>query len=1015
MKNFKKVISAVIALAMLVSSFATVGAASFTDVADTAAYAEAVDVLKALGIVSGIEENGTFVFKPENTITRAEAATMIVGALAMTEDAKASAGTTQFADVNELAGWATGYVNVGVAQKFIAGRGDGKFDPLANVTYAEMCVMLTSIAGYGDYAKKQSDAAGVWSIGYTTMAASTGINKGVAVADSVALTRGQVAMMIYNTLVTPMLGVSEYSIVGNTFAQLDGKNNRDFKTLLSDKFAGYVVTATVEKTATSHNLDAGTAELRITKADWWDAEDATVPNAVNTTVPVPVILEGIDLNNSLLQSGKAIITEDDMGDYHLEYFAVTGKTETKTFDAEEYVMQEDLGEANRYGTTGKVRFGSRYYDVDGATVYVNGVSTATLGAHATASPYPAASAVPNSTVDQYLGAAVGDITLINNDTDNAYDVIMVDNYMVAKVAAVEYENGETTVVVVNKETVGSANFSEIVVSDEALEEGDIILSVTKNGAEAELSSLVKDDIIAYKADFVTNTGSGALKDPRELVILATNDTVAGKVTGEDTDENTYSIDGTAYKKVAGLGTLTLSETYTAKLDPFGRLFSAEKDGTAAKMAIALSYDVSGNELLKILLPDGTTKSYEVASTATVTAEALPTSVPTAAPTSEPELNAYLGNGSVPVEGRVIEYKIKNSTSEVTSIIFKAPDVDALTTADEFNGRTDRLGGAEILSNTAVIDAQDAVADPEKASNYATFNPSEFKDGSTYKFAAWKSGTLTSLVVLTAIGNKFNDESRFAVVKKYVGATVVNDDDVYEVTALYNGDAEAQLLFVNDPSSTLAAGDAFFFETDNDGYIVKIFKIYDYGTGFVNMTNALGNGGVTASDYIDTTDAGWTDDIINSANKDIQLVEGYVIPGEDGRVTFAAKNRNYKYTDPRPSATPAVVNVTATPQPLQYVNTTVDLKLDGGVLNGGVAVYAVADDVQAYLYNVSDTSVVKEHEKFRKADVALMASTGLERYLEDGIIFNNGADMAGEANSAIAMIVDDVVVAIYAIK
>ena len=47
-KNLKKVISAVIALAISASTFATVSfAKSFTDVASTASYAESVSVLSA--------------------------------------------------------------------------------------------------------------------------------------------------------------------------------------------------------------------------------------------------------------------------------------------------------------------------------------------------------------------------------------------------------------------------------------------------------------------------------------------------------------------------------------------------------------------------------------------------------------------------------------------------------------------------------------------------------------------------------------------------------------------------------------------------------------------------------------------------------------------------------------------------------------------------------------------------------------------------------------------------------
>ena len=74
-KNLKKVISAVIALALSASTFASVSfAKSFSDVAGTA-YAEAVDVLSALKIIDGYEDGS---FKPENTIKRSEAAKIIV-------------------------------------------------------------------------------------------------------------------------------------------------------------------------------------------------------------------------------------------------------------------------------------------------------------------------------------------------------------------------------------------------------------------------------------------------------------------------------------------------------------------------------------------------------------------------------------------------------------------------------------------------------------------------------------------------------------------------------------------------------------------------------------------------------------------------------------------------------------------------------------------------------------------------------------------------------------------------
>ncbi|MCR4718932.1 MAG: S-layer homology domain-containing protein, partial [Firmicutes bacterium] len=315
MKNFKRVISAVIALALSASTFVAVSASKFSDV-DNTSYAEAIDVLTALDVIHGYEEEGGLVFKPEGEITRAEAATMIVGALNMNADAKAAAGTSKFTDVNEKASWATGYVNVGVAQGFINGMDDTTFAPQENVTYAQMCVMLTLITGYGDYAK----AYGGWPTGYTTMAAQAGINKGVAVSNDTPLKRGQVAQMLYNAITTPVLGVTEYRLDGNTYSKLDGSGTNKFKSILSDKFDGYVIKGTVDSFPA-----AGEVKLSDVTSDYVKAEDAdkyfdgTGPYAINKAV----IENGIDLSTSIKQQVKAILYVDANDKKHLVFATQT--------------------------------------------------------------------------------------------------------------------------------------------------------------------------------------------------------------------------------------------------------------------------------------------------------------------------------------------------------------------------------------------------------------------------------------------------------------------------------------------------------------------------------------------------------------------------------------------------------------------------------------------------------------------------------------------------------------------
>ena len=139
-KNLKKVISSVAALTMVASSVAAF-AVDFPDVESTASYAQAVQELSALDVISGYDD-GTF--GPDKLVTRAEITKMIVDALAERSSAEASTESTKFADVS-ADHWAKGYINQGVANGFIAGMSDTEFDPDANVTYACKCYRLRNI------------------------------------------------------------------------------------------------------------------------------------------------------------------------------------------------------------------------------------------------------------------------------------------------------------------------------------------------------------------------------------------------------------------------------------------------------------------------------------------------------------------------------------------------------------------------------------------------------------------------------------------------------------------------------------------------------------------------------------------------------------------------------------------------------------------------------------------------------------------------------------------------------
>ena len=154
MRNLKKVISSVAALAIVASS-ASAFAVTFPDVDASANYNEAVKILSGLKIVEG-DENG--LFNPDKTVTRAEFTKMAVGALGEMASAEAQT-TSKFDDAaNTSVHWAAGFIAQGVADGFIDGYDDHRFGPDDTVTYAQACKMLVASIGYTTYA----EAAGGW-------------------------------------------------------------------------------------------------------------------------------------------------------------------------------------------------------------------------------------------------------------------------------------------------------------------------------------------------------------------------------------------------------------------------------------------------------------------------------------------------------------------------------------------------------------------------------------------------------------------------------------------------------------------------------------------------------------------------------------------------------------------------------------------------------------------------------------------------------------------------------------
>jgi len=118
-------------------------ASDFVDVDTDAWYAEDVSVAFDKGLVQG---QGEGKFNPNATITREEAMVIVANALAYLNVADESneAVLSKFADSDSISSWAKDAAALLATNGVISGS-DGNLNPKANITRAEICVIIDKV------------------------------------------------------------------------------------------------------------------------------------------------------------------------------------------------------------------------------------------------------------------------------------------------------------------------------------------------------------------------------------------------------------------------------------------------------------------------------------------------------------------------------------------------------------------------------------------------------------------------------------------------------------------------------------------------------------------------------------------------------------------------------------------------------------------------------------------------------------------------------------------------------
>lgn len=265
MRSLKKLITLVLALAMVLTSVGiTAMAASFSDITDEKV-ASAVDKLVAHKIITGYED-GTF--RPDNQITRAEFAAIVTRMKGVADNLAADA-VTGFSDLDNDASraWARPYVKAAVDLKIINGFEDGTFRAGEPVTYEQAVKMLVCAVGYEVVAQSEYNKAlisnpnATWSAGYIAAANKHGITKGVITAQiSQPASRGVVAVLTSNALEVPELVTDEQ---GNLTKPEEGNEETEsnIKTITG------VIAETFYTGLDKQDTGLAEKEIKITNAD----------------------------------------------------------------------------------------------------------------------------------------------------------------------------------------------------------------------------------------------------------------------------------------------------------------------------------------------------------------------------------------------------------------------------------------------------------------------------------------------------------------------------------------------------------------------------------------------------------------------------------------------------------------------------------------------------------------------------------------------------------------------------
>lgn len=884
MKNLKRLIALVAVFALALTTIAS--AATFTDVAEDSAYYEAVETLTKLGIVDGMPD-GTY--QPEKVVTRAEMAKLIATMQGIGNTAQ-SGSATKFSDV-PASHWASGYIAnaTGVA---INGMPDGTFRPDQNVKFEEAVKMIMATLGYTVVA----NGNGGYPMGFVSAAIKEGVTNNVANANvGTDANRGTIAQLIYNAIDTPLVEQVTWEADGSgEYTKYDGTGSKAYKTLMSEnldvvKMKGVVLAnsvMSVNEAVTIDKDDDATVEItvnygyKVVDNDFFDKDgDSNYPNGYT-------FLAGD--SDAADYVGKAVIyfaMENDYDEWEIISISEDSTyNKSVTFSLADYDADESGAREIYYFKDGASKSTKLSIQAGAVGLYNNAyyametTETTGEGDDAETTTYNYNTLIAALAAGNYGGQ----VTVIDTDKTTGYDMIIVE----AAVSAVVDEISGTKIVLKEAITLprgGSINKVET-------DADDSVVVITKDGEVIDIDEVGEDDILSIVA---------ANKNAAYYVVDVMSNIVEGTVSSKKNsttsdDGKAYKIDGTWYDVAAGadIGTVNAGDAGKFYIDKYGKIaYYDETVGAAGNYAYIIDTLVMTDDWgnltaeIKMVTSEGV-KTYSTTEKFAVDSSDYDL--------GDDELEADALDG---LNGNVVDITMSNgSVKKVITVDYSDDDefeVAVASVTGKYDAEAYEIGSTELEADTVVfyIDATTpsnsyvgSLADMEDAIQISgVHNAKLYTDDDSLS-------TDGNILVIEGLATTISASTGLAVIVDFEDATNEDEEDIYAITVLYNGD-EVTLTTSADVAtniySGMTIGDIVKIKVNGNNVITALKKVFNFAEDVRDNYETL-----TISGLFNSTDFGT---LGTNPGEDTEYFDGgYAIAySKSGKKVTIADGRAYK--------------------------------------------------------------------------------------------------------------------------